>query len=122
MINPVETYINAVFHPNKPNNKTSATSFIIGAAIKNENVTPSGTPLSTNPRNKGIAEHEQNGVTIPKKLAEIFPAKSFFPPKIFLVFSGEKYVRTIPTAKTINIKSSRTLGTSKMKKLIAEVR
>ena len=89
--NPVEHIRRAVFHPNKPNSKTSATSFIIGAAIKNENVTPSGTPLCTNPRNNGIAEQEQNGVTTPSELANTFPVKSDFPPSIFLVLSGEKY-------------------------------
>ena len=40
-----QSYNKAVCHPNRPNSKTSATSFIIGAAIKNENVTPRGTPL-----------------------------------------------------------------------------
>jgi hypothetical protein len=58
--------------------------------MRNENVTPRGTPDSTKPRNNGIAEQEQNGVTIPSKLANTFPTKSFFPPRIFLVRSGEK--------------------------------
>ena len=56
---PVSTYIRAVFQPNKPNSKITATSLIIGAAIRNEKVTPNGTPDSTNPRNNGMAEHEQ---------------------------------------------------------------
>jgi hypothetical protein len=91
---------------------TSATSLIIGAAIKNENVTPSGTPLCTNPRNNGIAEQEQNGVTTPSELANTLPVKRDLPPSIFLVLSGEKYDRIIPTAKTTNTNNSNTLGTS----------
>src|SRR5664279_1182533 len=102
MTKPVPTYIAATFHPNIPYKRTTATSLIIGEEIRKENVTPSGTPDSTNPRNKGIAEHEQNGVTMPNRLAKTFPTNSFFPPSIFLVLSGEKYVRIIPTTKTIN--------------------
>jgi len=51
---------------------------------------PTGIPASTNPRNNGIAEQEQNGVTIPSNAASMFPAKSDFPSIAFLVFSGEK--------------------------------
>jgi len=82
------------------------------AAIKNENVTPSGTPLCTNPRNNGIAEQEQKGVTTPSELANTLPVKRDLPPSIFLVLSGEKYDRIIPTAKTTNTNNSNTLGTS----------
>jgi hypothetical protein len=74
IINPVDIYRRAVFHPNNPNNNTSATSLIIGAAIRNENVTPRGMPDSTNPRKSGMAEQEQNGVTTPNKLASTLPA------------------------------------------------
>ena len=38
----------------------------IGAAIRNEKVTPSGTPAETKPTNKGTAEQEQNGVKTPR--------------------------------------------------------
>jgi hypothetical protein len=62
----------------------------MGAAIKNEKVTPRGIPVSTNPRNNGIAEQEQNGVTIPSNEASTFPANKDFPSRYFLVFSGEK--------------------------------
>jgi hypothetical protein len=47
-------------------------------------------PDSTKPRNNGIAEQEQKGVTIPKVLANILPTKRGFPSRVFLVFSGEK--------------------------------
>ena len=48
------------------------TSLTRGEAIRKENVIPSGIPVSKNPINMGTAEHEQNGVRIPKK-----PAKTF---------------------------------------------
>ena len=34
----------AIFQPNRPNSRASATSLTIGAEIRNEKVTPSGTP------------------------------------------------------------------------------
>ena len=41
----------------------------MGEATKKEKVVPSGTPAWTKPKNNGIAEQEQNGVTIPSKEA-----------------------------------------------------
>ena len=55
----------------------TATSLIIGEAIKNENVTPSGMPDSTKPMNKGTAEQEQNGVMMPTSAASTLPTYSF---------------------------------------------
>ena len=37
--------------------------------IRNENVTPSGSPTLVNPMNNGIDAQEQNGVTVPSKAA-----------------------------------------------------
>ena len=105
----------ATFHPNIPNNRITATSLIIGAAIKKEKVTPSGIPDSTKPRNRGMAEHEQKGVTIPSREASMFPVKSDFPSNAFRVRSGVKKLLMIPTTKMIRTRSSKTLGTSKMK-------
>ena len=90
IISPVITYIRAVFQPNKPSSRITATSLIMGAAIRNEKVTPNGTPDSTNPRNNGMAEHEQKGVTIPSMEASTFPAKVDLPSSIFRVRSAEK--------------------------------
>ena len=90
MVKPVKTYIKATFHPNIPSNKITATSFIMCAAIRNEKVTPSGTPDSTNPKKSGIAEQEQNGVTIPSSEASILPIKVDLPSSNFRVCSGEK--------------------------------
>jgi hypothetical protein len=94
----------------------------MGAAIRNENVTPSGIPDSTNPRNRGMAEHEQNGVTIPSMDAITFPVKSDLPSSAFRVLSGVKKLRMIPTMKMISTSKSRTLGTSKIKNRRASVR
>jgi hypothetical protein len=91
---------------------TKATSLIIGAAIKNEKVTPNGIPASTNPRKSGIAEQEQKGVTIPSNEAITLPANNDFPSSAFLVFSGEKYVLIIPTRKMIRTSNKSTFGTS----------
>ena len=41
----------------------------IGDEIRNENVTPSGSPALVKPINNGIEEHEQNGVTVPSRAA-----------------------------------------------------
>jgi hypothetical protein len=62
----------------------------MGDEIRKENVTPNGTPASTNPRNKGIAEHEQKGVTIPSVAAITLPVNVFFPSRALRVRSGVK--------------------------------
>lgn len=71
----------------------------IGAEIRNENVTPMGTPAVTKPMKRGTAEQEQNGVTMPSKAAITFPADSRFPARMRRVRSGVKKVRMTPTKK-----------------------
>ena len=44
-----------------------------GDDIKNENVMPRGKPALVKPMNKGIEEHEQNGVTVPSNAPNTFP-------------------------------------------------
>lgn len=44
----------------------------IGDEIKNENVTPMGSPALVKPINSGIEEQEQKGVTVPRRAAIIF--------------------------------------------------
>jgi len=90
--------------------------------MRKEKVTPKGTPASTNPINNGTAEQEQKGVTIPKQLANTFPNSNDFFSRAFLVVSGEKNERIIPTANTMSIRSNKTLGTSYKKNLTASVR
>ena len=100
----------ATFQPNRPSSITSATSLIIGAATRNENVTPSGTPAVTKPMNSGTAEHEQNGVTTPSPPARTLPTTSRRPDRIRRVRSGVKNVRTTPTPKTTSTSSMQDLG------------
>ena len=85
-------------------------------------MTPRGTPDSTKPRNNGIAEHEQNGVTIPNADAITLPVKVFFPSSALRVRSWVKYVRIIPTKKIISVSNIMTFGNSKTKKRRASVR
>jgi hypothetical protein len=94
----------------------------MGEEMRKENVTPSGTPDSTKPRNNGIAEQEQNGVTIPRADAIILPVKVFFPSSALRVLSGVKYVLIIPTTNIIRVSSNITFGNSKTKKRRASVR
>ena len=58
--------------------------------MRNENVTPKGSPALVNPINNGIDEQEQNGVTVPRRAAMIFAHIPFNLPNIFLVLSGGK--------------------------------
>ena len=90
----------------------------MGAAIRNENVTPRGTPAVTNPINSGTAEQEQKGVTIPKRAASTLPANSLFPERKALVFSGVKKLRMMPTPKTTRNRSIMTFGVSYRKNSI----
>jgi hypothetical protein len=62
----------------------------MGAAMRKEKVTPKGTPASTNPKNKGMAEQEQKGVTIQSEEAMTLPVKVRFPSSAFRVRSGVK--------------------------------
>ena len=73
-----------------PNSSVSATSLTMGAEIRNENVTPSGTPACTKPMNSGTAEHEQNGVTMPSDAAITLATPSLRPASSARVRSGVK--------------------------------
>src|SRR5450830_1225696 len=104
-LRPSPKYSSATFQPNMPNKRVSATSLTIGAEIRNENVTPSGTPAVTKPMNRGTAEQEQNGVTMPSSAASTLPSDSRLPVSILRVRSGVKNERMTPTAKTTSVKS-----------------
>ena len=43
----------------------------LGAAMRNEKVTPNGMPVVTKPRNRGTAEQEQKGVRSPDRRQNI---------------------------------------------------
>ncbi len=95
-----------------PNSSTRATSLTIGAEIRNEKVTPIGTPAERKPMNSGTAEQEQNGVTMPSDAARTLPTPSRLPDSSARVRSGEKKVWTMPITKTMPVSSSSTLGVS----------
>ena len=97
----------------------TATSLTIGAEMRNENVTPRGTPAVTKPMNSGTAEHEQNGVTIPRSAARTLPGNSRRPARRRRVLSGVKNDRAMPTPNTTRTRSIRTLGASNAKKATA---
>ena len=84
----------------------------MGAEIRKEKVTPSGTPAVTKPMNSGTAEQEQKGVTMPSSAAMTLPAASRLPARIRRARSAVKYERTTPTTKTTSVSSSRTFGVS----------
>src|SRR5665811_102630 len=87
---PRPMYSSATLQPNMPNNSVSATSLTMGAEIRNEKVTPSGTPACTKPMNKGTAEQEQNGVTMPNDAAITLATPSVLPASKARVRSGVK--------------------------------
>ena len=80
--------------------------------MRNENVTPRGTPAETKPMNSGTAEQEQNGVRMPRDADITLPTPSRLPDNSARVFSGLNQLRTTPMAKTMSVSSIITLGTS----------
>lgn len=58
--------------------------------MRKEKVTPIGSPAFVKPINKGIDEHEQNGITVPRKAVTMFSPIPWNPPSIFFVFPCEK--------------------------------
>ena len=67
------------FQLNRLKSITTATSLIIGEAMRNVKVTPTGIPASRNPMKRGMAEQEQKGVAIPSIPANTFPPNRDLP-------------------------------------------
>ena len=61
-----------------------------GEEMRNENVTPIGKPALVKPINKGIDEHEQNGVMVPSRAPTIFALTPLNLPRILRLRSGGK--------------------------------
>jgi hypothetical protein len=76
-----------------------------GEVIRNENVTPNGTPALRKLINKGIEEHEQNGVIAPNIEASKF-AKAFFPISHSLTLPTGKYDLKTPIIEIRTNKSN----------------
>src|SRR5574344_2577985 len=89
-IRPSTTYSTATFTPNMLISSTRLPRSTIGDEIRNENVTPIGRPALVKPMNRGMDEHEQNGVTVPSSAAMQFAQIPWNLPIIFLLFSGGK--------------------------------
>ncbi|GEM05918.1 hypothetical protein HMI01_29060 [Halolactibacillus miurensis] len=87
----------------------------IGEEIKNENVTPIGSPAVVNPINIGILEQLQKGVTVPIKAPRRFPFHPFIPPNKTFVRSGGKYDCIIPIRKISTERRIKILTVSNIK-------
>ena len=83
--------MSAICQPNIAKSIAAATSLMSGDAIRNENVIPSGTPLSTKPMKSGTAEQEQNGVGMPRRAASTLPTPSVRPATHFFTCCGVIY-------------------------------
>ena len=62
----------------------------MGDEMRNENVTPSGSPARVNAMNSGMDEHAQNGVTVPKSAPAMLPPTPLNRPRMRLLRSGGK--------------------------------
>ena len=71
----------------KSNNDPKSTS---GDEIRNENVTPMGSPALVKPIKSGIDEQEQKGVTVPSRADMHLAGSPLNLPSIFLLLSGGK--------------------------------
>lgn len=71
-------------NPKMPVSKTRLAKSTIGEEIKKLNVTPTGSPALVKPIKSGIDEHEQNGVTVPKRAETIFAKIPLNRPRIFI--------------------------------------
>ena len=64
---PTTTYASAIFQLKILASKITDARSTRGDDIRNEKVTPTGSPALVKPMNIGIEEHEQNGVIVPNK-------------------------------------------------------
>ena len=112
MLRPVTRYRAAICQPNRPSSRARAISLTMGAEIRNEKVTPSGTPAERKPMNSGTAEQEQKGVTMPSSAARVLPTPRRLPASRARVRSGEKKVWITPIRYTTPASSRKTLGVS----------
>ena len=122
IVRPATTYISAIRHPKRLNSIPSAISFTSGLAIRNESVTPIGTPAATKPMKAGTALQEQNGVATPSPAAATLANPSRLPPSSARVRSRLMNERSTVTMKMIPESSSRIFVVSNTKKWIVSPR
>ncbi len=89
-MSPTKTYAKAIFQLKILAKSMTDAKSTKGEEIKKENVTPMGKPAEVKPINKGIDEHEQNGVRVPNRAPKIFARMPLYWPKILRVLSGGK--------------------------------
>jgi hypothetical protein len=106
-----------IFHPKNPSISTTKYSFTSGEVIKNEKVTPRGTPDLIKLRKIGIEEQEQNGVIAPKVDATMLLAPNLFLLSQLRTFIGEIYVLKNPTIAMKTNSISNIFTVSERKKL-----
>jgi hypothetical protein len=78
-----------------------------GEDIRNEKVTPIGSPALVKPIKRGIDEHAQKGVIVPRSAANRFAVTPLNRPMIFLVLSGGKklWIYEIPNIRNDSSKN-----------------
>ena len=62
----------------------------MGDEMRNENVTPRGSPARVNAMNSGMDEQAQNGVTVPRSAPIMLPLIPLKRPRMRLLRSGGK--------------------------------
>ena len=87
---PSSTYTAATFAPKMLISSTRLPRSTIGDEMRNENVTPRGSPALVKPMNSGIDEQEQNGVTVPSSAEMMFAQMPRMRPSILRLRSGGK--------------------------------
>ena len=88
---PTMTYRTAISIPNMLVRITKAPKSTSGDDIRNERVTPNGSPALVNPMKIGMDEQLQNGVTVPSSAPTTLAFSPPILPNMALVRSGGKY-------------------------------
>ena len=87
---PSSTYTTATRTPKILISSTRLPRSTMGEEIRNEKVTPRGSPAPVKPMNSGMDEQEQKGVTVPSRAATQLAPSPRNRPRIFLLRSGGK--------------------------------
>ena len=87
---PTITYAIAILQLKILASKSTEAKSTSGEEIKNENVTPIGSPALVNPIKSGMDEQEQNGVIVPNNAPNILALMPVNLPSIFRVLSCGK--------------------------------
>lgn len=94
MTSPTTVYMIAICGPKMLMTKTREARSTMGEEMRNENVTPSGSPARVNAMNSGMELQAQNGVTVPSRAPMTLPAIPLKRPRMRLLRSGGKKLCT----------------------------